>query len=122
MFDREVAKGCMDNKDELIGLCNTAVTTKMKEVKEAGLHLPYRRFHKASLLLTSGKFLAKAQLRAPFDTHWKDLWTVGTWRSSITNQSVHRSYGSSHNGHSGSQLRWQQPRNSAAGGGTLGHP
>ena len=58
----EVAKDCMNNEDELIGLCNTVVTKTMKEVKEVSLHLPYRRFRKASLLLASGKFLAEAQM------------------------------------------------------------
>ena len=52
----------MSNEDKLICLCNAAVTKKMLEVKEVSLHLPYRRFRKASLLLASGKFLAEAQL------------------------------------------------------------
>ena len=58
----EVAKDCMNNEDEVIALCNTVVATTMKEVKEVRLHLPYRRFRQASLLLASGKFLAEAQL------------------------------------------------------------
>ena len=58
----EGAKDCMTNEDEVISLCNNVVTTTMKEVKEVSLHLPYRRFRKASLLLASGKFLAEAQM------------------------------------------------------------
>ena len=58
----EAAEDCMVNEDEVIDLCNSVVTTTMKEVKEVSLHLPYRRFRKASLLLASGKFLAEAQM------------------------------------------------------------
>ena len=59
----EMAKEWMSNEDELIGLCNATVTKKMREVimKEASLHLPYRRFRKASLILASRRWLAEAQ-------------------------------------------------------------
>ena len=59
----EMAKEFMTNEDELIrfGFCEAAVTKKMAEVKEAGLHLPYRRFRSASLILASKKWLAEAK-------------------------------------------------------------
>ena len=71
----EVAKDCMNNEDEAIALCNTAVTKTMKEVKEVSLHPPYRRFRKASLLLASGKFLAEAQLHpsTPMESGYREM-------------------------------------------------
>ena len=115
----EVAKGLMDNEDALVGLCNTAVTKKMKEVKEVSLHLPYRRFRKASLLLASGTFLAEAQLH-PSTIIGK---IYGQWlhgeEALRTNRFIAcmgaRIMATQ-------QLRWQQPRNSAASGVTPEHP
>ena len=57
----EMATEWMSNEDELIGLCKAAVTKKMLEVKEVSLHLPYRQFRRASLILASKKWLAEAQ-------------------------------------------------------------